>query len=249
MSIKTISLTLVLCLSTVLCYAQLPYGEIAPDVKYHVSGQRQPSRISNDDVLFTILAFEEDSETRGELPLWYTDQSIQPYFQNYNPDYGRTLMVVTSMKNRKGIERKLGVKSYPEYILVGPDRRILTRSNKFEDIIKYVTTNLSSYAETDWAAYLLKAKDLFESGQTFAAQRIVSDCLHHARWEDSFPPEVHKAIPMIVASMDHGDTFDEEYMFFVAEIKHRYNQGILSDEDVAPFKNQFSMIHMAGDKD
>ena len=246
---RSIIFSLILFLTAAVGYAQVPYGEIVPDVKYHVGGQSKPSRLSNDDVLFTILAFEDDREPGGELPLWYTDQSIQPYFQNYNPDYGRTLMVVTSMKNRKVVERKLGVKSYPEYILVGPDRRVLTRSGRFEDIIKYVTTNLSAYAQTDWAAYLLKAKDLFESGQEFAAQRIVSDCLNHARWVDDFPLEVHKVIPKIVASMEHGNTFDEEYMFFVAEIKHRYNQGILSEEDVAPFKNQFSMIHMMGDKD
>lgn len=198
-------MSLILCLCAALGYAQVPYGEIVPDVRYQVGGQRKPSRLSNDDVLFTVLAFEDDSEPGRELPIWYTDQSIQPYFQNYNPDYGRTLMVVT--------------------------------------------TNLSEYAQTDWAAYILKAKDLFDSGQIFAAQRIVSDCLTHARWVDSFPPEVHKAIPQIVASIEHGETFDERYMFYVAEIKHRYNMGILSEEDVAPFKNLFSMIHMMGDKD
>ena len=246
---RLLSILTILSLSAALGYAQVPYGEVAPDVKYPVSGQRKLSRLSNDDVLFTILAFENEAERGSALPVWYTDQSIQPYFQNYNPDYGRTLMIVTSMKNRKGVERKLGVSSYPEYILVGPDRRVLTRSKQFEDIIKYVTTNLSEYAQTDWAAYILKAKDLFDSGQIFAAQRIVSDCLNRARWVDSFPPEVHKAIPLIVASMEHGDTFDERYMFYVAEIKHRYNLGILSEEDVAPFKNQFSMIHMMGDKD
>ena len=202
---RLLSILTILCLSAALGYAQVPYGEVAPDVKYPVSGQRKLSRLSNDDVLFTILAFENEAERGSALPVWYTDQSIQPYFQNYNPDYGRTLMIVT--------------------------------------------TNLSEYAQTDWAAYILKAKDLFDSGQIFAAQRIVSDCLNHARWVDSFPPEVHKAIPQIVASMEHGDTFDERYMFYVAEIKHRYNLGILSEEDVAPFKNQFSMIHMMGDKD
>jgi hypothetical protein len=39
------------------------------------------------------------------------------------------------------------------------------------------------------------------------------------------------------------------YMSFVAEIKHKYNLGILSEEDVAPFRNEFSVIHMMGDKD
>ena len=202
---RLLSILTILSLSAALGYAQVPYGEVAPDVKYPVSGQRKLSRLSNDDVLFTILAFENEAERGSALQVWYTDQSIQPYFQNYNPDYGRTLMIVT--------------------------------------------TNLSEYAQTDWAAYILKAKDLFDSGQIFAAQRIVSDCLNHARWEDDFPLEVHKVIPKIVASMEHGDTFDERYMFYVAEIKHRYNLGILSEEDVAPFKNQFSMIHMMGDKD
>ena len=228
-----------------LCEAQVPYRETVPDIRYHVSGERRLSRLSDDDALFTILAFEDEDAAKGTLPVWYTDDAIKPYFQNYNPDYGRTLLVVSSMKNRKSIERKLGVSSYPEYVLVGADRRILTRSGRVEDIIEYVTTNLSSYAETDWVSYLVKAKNLFESGQAFAARRIVSDCLRHVRWDESFPPEVHKTIPRIVATMKD----DEMYMSFVAEIKHKYNLGILSEEDVAPFRNEFSVIHMMGDKD
>ena len=42
---------------------------------------------------------------------------------------------------------------------------------------------------------------------------------------------------------------DDYYMDFVGEIKHRYNQGILSEEDVSPFKKEFSRIHMMGDKE
>ena len=235
----------VLFLCPALCKAQVPYREIVPDVRYSVAGQAKPSSLSNDDTLFTILAFEDEEARGNTLPFWITDKDIQPYFQNYNPDYGRTLMVITRMKNKKGVERKLGVSSYPEYILVGPDRRILTRSHKGEDITEYVTTHLSEYAKTDWEAYLLRAGKLFESGQVFAAQRIVADCLRHIRWDEGFPPEVHKTIPRIVATMKE----DEMYMDFVGEIKHKFNQGILSEEDVAPFKNEFSRIHMMGDQE
>ena len=226
--------------------AQVPYQETVPDIRYPVGGHKKLSRLSNDDGLFTILAFEDDALVTWETDrIWYTDKDIQPYFQNYNPDYGRTLFIVSKMKNKKRIERKLGVSSYPEFILVGPDLRILTSSHNAEDIIKYVSTNLSYFAETDWEEYIIKAKDLFESGQEFAAQRIVSDCLRHGRWSMDFSPEAHKAIPRIVASMEHNDM----YSFYVAEIKHRYNLGILSEEDVAPFKNEFPRIHMMGDKD
>lgn len=232
-----------LFLCTTLCRAQVPYRETVPDVRFSVPGQTRPSSLSNDDVLFTILAFEDDEAPTYPLPIWYTDEAIAPYFQNYNPDYGRTLFVVSGMKNKKSIARKLGVSAYPEYILVGPDRRILTRSKRAEDIVAYVTTYLSEYKETDWEACLLRAKDLFESGQEFAARRIVSDCLRHTRWDEHFPREVHKAIPRIVATMKG----DEMYMDYVGEIKHKYNQGILSEEDVAPFRNEFSRIHIMGD--
>lgn len=223
-------------LCVALCEAQVPYRQIVPDIKYNVSGERRLSRLSNDDALFTILVFEDENAPKEKLPVWYTDDSIKPYFQNYNPDYGRTLFVVSSMKNKKSIERKLGITSYPEYVLVGGDRRILTRSSRAEDIIVYVTTNLSEYAFTDWAAYLSRAKQLFDSGQVFAAQWIVSACLRHVRWDESFPREVHKVIPRIVATMKDDDL----YRFFVSEIKYKYYQGILSEEDVAPFKNEFS---------
>lgn len=41
---------------------------------------------------------------------------------------------------------------------------------------------------------------------------------------------------------------DDMYMSFVAEIKHKYNLGILSETDVYPFKKEFSIIHIMGDK-
>ena len=242
---RIIPIVFALFLCPALCDAQVPYLETVPDIRYSVGGERKVSRLSNDDALFTILAFEDEEISRNTLPLWYTDETIKPYFQNYNPDYGRTLFVVSSMKNRKSVERKLGITSYPEYILVGADRRILTRSDRAEDIVKYVTTNLSAYEKTDWAAYILSAKDLFDAGQVFAARRIVSDCLRHIRWDENFSPEVHKAIPRIVATMKG----DDMYMSFVGEIKQKYNLGILSEEDVAPFKNEFTMIHIMGDKD
>ena len=242
---RVFSLLLALFLCSTLCDAQVPYRERVPDIKYLVCGERKLSRLSNDDVLFTILAFEDENVPRDTLPIWYIDDAIKPYFQNYNPDYGRTLVIVSKMKNKKSIERKLGVSSYPEYILIGADRRILTRSNRAEDIITYVTTNLSAYAETDWETYLLRAKDLFESGQIFAAQRIVSVCLRHIRWNENFSQEAHKAISRIVATMKG----DDMYMSFVGEIKYKYNLGILSAEDVAPYRNEFSTIHIMGDKD
>ena len=242
---RLLPIVLAFFLGLALCEAQVPYRETVPDVRYSVAGEKKPSRLSDDDALFTILAFEDEDALGNTLPIWYTDEAIKPYFQNYNPDYGRTLFVVSSMKNKKSVERKLGITSYPEYILVGADRRILTRSDRAEDIVKYVTTNLSAYEKTDWAAYLLRAKDLFDAGQVFAAQRIVSDCLRHIRWDENFSPEVHKAIPRIVATMKG----DDMYMSFVGEIKQKYNLGILSEEDVAPFKNEFTMIHIVGDKD
>ena len=240
---NTLSITLTLFLCPSLCEAQVPYRETVPDVRYSVAGETKLSRLSNDDVLFTILAFEDEDARGNTLPFWITDKDIQPYFQNYNPDYGRTLFVLTRMKNKKSVERKLGVTSYPEYILVGPDRRILTRSHKGEDITEYVTTHLSAYAETDWEAYIIRAGQLFESGQLFAAQRIISDCLRRIRWDENFSPEVHRVIPRIIATMKGGDM----YLDFVGDIKHKYNLGILSDEDVAPFKNEFSRIHLSSD--
>ena len=149
------------------------------------------------------------------------------------------------MKGQAGIERKLGVKSYPDIVLVDPNNRIIARSSKATDIIDYIINNLSMFAVTDWNAYILRASELYETGQIKSAQRIVSDCLRHGRWYEDFSSEAHKAIPKVVSSMKH----DEMYMYFVGEVKHRYNQGVLSEDDVAPFKNEFSRIHMMGDKD
>jgi hypothetical protein len=233
--------------------AQVPYGERVPDIRYHVSGQRKLSRLSNDDVLYTILYFGYDNTpVNGQsgldanpeyFALTFSDL-LKPYYNNFNPDYGRTLMVVSKMKGQAGIERKLGVTSYPDIVLVDPNGRIIARSSKAADIIDYIIKSLSYFAVTDWNSYILRAAELYETGQIESAQRIVSDCLRHGRWSADLSPEAHKAIPMIVASMKQ----DDMYMDFVGEIKHRYNQGVLSEEDVAPFKNEFSRIHMMGDK-
>ena len=41
---------------------------------------------------------------------------------------------------------------------------------------------------------------------------------------------------------------NDEYSFYVGEIKSRYNRGILSEEDVSPFRKEFSRMHVMGDK-
>ncbi len=234
--------------------AQVPFGERIPDIRYKVCGQRKLSRLSNDDVLYTILYFGYNNESvdgqsgldaNPEYFALTLSDSLKPYFNNFNPDYGRALMMVSEMKGQAGIERKLGVKSYPDIVLVDPNNRIIARSSKATDIIDYIINNLSMFAVTDWNAYILRASELYETGQIKSAQRIVSDCLRHGRWYEDFSSEAHKAIPKVVSSMKH----DEMYMYFVGEVKHRYNQGVLSEDDVAPFKNEFSRIHMMGDKD
>ena len=126
---SSLSVFICIALFSAFCGAQVPYRETVPDIKYSVSGERKLSRLSNDDALFTILVFEDANSPKETLPVWYTDESIKPYFQNYNPDYGRTLFVVSSMKNKKSIEKRLGITSYPEFVLVGGDRRILTRAS------------------------------------------------------------------------------------------------------------------------
>ncbi len=227
-------------------------GERAPDIKYPVSGQRKLSRLSNDDVLYTILYFgfnsepvdgQSDLDANPEYFVLTFSDSLKPYFNNFNPDYGRALMIVSKMKGQAGIERKMGVSYYPDIVLVDPNNRVIARSAKATDIIDYITNNLSMFAVTDWNAYILRASELFENGQVKSAQRIVSDCLRRGRWSKDFTPEAHKAISRVVASMKH----DDYYLDFVGEIKHRYNQGILSEEDVAPFNKEFSRIHMMGD--
>lgn len=217
-------------------------GNPIPDVRYHVSGQKKDSHLSSDGVLFSVLVFEDESESSSLF--WATNNALTP-FCGVNPEYGRTLVVISHPKNKKRLEKQLGVSSYPEYFLIGPDRFILTRSNKAEDIVDYIITNLSAFTKTDWEAYLLRAKDLFDSGQVFAAKRIVSVCICQFGWEDTFSPAAHKVIPRIVASMKG----DEWYMDFVGQIKIKYNMGLLTDEDVAPFKEEFSRIHATGDKD
>lgn len=253
---KKHSLLIVLfLLCTTAGYAQESYGKTVPDIKYPVSGQRRPSSLSNDNVLYTILYFGYVNEPKdGQsgldanpeyFALTFSD-TLNPYFNNFNPDYGRALMIVSTMKNQKRIEKKLNVISYPDIILVDPNRRIIARSNKASDIIDYITTNLSMFAATDWNEYILRALRLYETGQVANAQRIVEDCLRHARWSEDFSTEAHKAIPLIVASMSRDN---EMYSSYVGEIKHRYNIGILSEQDVAPFKNDFKRIHLSSDKE
>ena len=251
---KSLILSMLLFLLPIAGNAQVPFGERIPDIRYKVCGQRKLSRLSNDDVLYTILYFGYNNESvdgqsgldaNPEYFALTLSDSLKPYFNNFNPDYGRALMMVSEMKGQAGIERKLGVKSYPDIVLVDPNNRIIARSSKATDIIDYIINNLSMFAVTDWNAYILRASELYETGQIKSAQRIVSDCLQHGRWNEDFSSEAHKAIPKVVSSMKH----DEMYMYFVGEVKHRYNQGVLSEDDVAPFKNEFSRIHMMGDKD
>ena len=181
--------------------AQVAYGDIAPDIRYPVCGQRHCSRLSNDDVLYTILYFGyNDTPSNGQTPLDANPEyfllsfsnALAPFFQNYNPDYGRALMIVSSMKNQKRIERKLNITTYPTILLIDPNRRIIARSNRAEPIIEYITNNLSMFASTDWNEYILRAKALFDSGQIHAAQRIVMDCIRHGRWYNEFTVEAHK---------------------------------------------------------
>ena len=251
---KSLILSMLLFLLPIAGNTQVPFGERIPDIRYKVCGQRKLSRLSNDDVLYTILYFGYNNESvdgqsgldaNPEYFALTLSDSLKPYFNNFNPDYGRALMMVSEMKGQAGIERKLGVKSYPDIVLVDPNNRIIARSSKATDIIDYIINNLSMFAVTDWNAYILRASELYETGQIKSAQRIVSDCLRHGRWYEDFSSEAHKAIPKVVSSMKH----DEMYMYFVGEVKHRYNQGVLSEDDVAPFKNEFSRIHMMGDKD
>ena len=251
---KLSTLLVILFLLPIVGNAQVPVGERVPDIRYPVGGQRKLSRLSNDDVLYTILYFGYNTapvdrqsvlDANPEYFALTFSDSLKPYFNNFNPDYGRALMIVSEMKGQVGIERKMGVSSYPDIVLVDPNNRVIARSAKATDIIDYITNNLSMFAVTDWNAYILRASELYETGQVKSAQRIVSDCLRHGRWYKDFSPEAHKAIPRIVASMKH----DDYYMDFVGEIKRRYNQGILSEEDVSPFKKEFSRIHMMGDKE
>ena len=230
---------LLLCVTV--CFAQK--SEIVPDIKYHTHhihglGINKWQKLSEARVLYTILYFGSDANP--EYSALESSGSLKPYYNNYNPDYGFSLMLLSSMKNQKRIEKQLGVSSYPDIVLLDPKRRIIARSNKASDIIEYITTHLSMFSTTDWNMFILTAQRMYESGQTEIAQNIVRDCLMLYKWDNDFSPEAHKAIPMIVASMKD----DEYYTSCVAEIKLRYQKGILSKEDIAPFEYLFPSVHL-----
>ena len=229
---------LLLCVTV--CFAQK--SEIVPDIKYHTChnhgfGIKKWTKLSDTHVLYTILYF--GFEGNPEYFALELSDSLKPYYNNYNPDYGFSLMLLSSMKNQKRIEKQLGVSSYPDIVLIDPKRRIIARSNKASDIIEYITTHLSMFSTTDWNMFILTAKRMYESGQAEIAQKIVRDCIMLYKWDNDFSPEAHKAIPMIVASMKE----DDYYTSCVAEIKLRYQKGILSKEDIAPFEYLFPSIH------
>ena len=95
---------------TITGVAQIPYQETVPDIMYPVCGQKKLSKLSNDDGLFTILAFEDEAAVSWETDrIWYTNKEIQPFFQNYNPDYGRTLFIVSKMRGKKRLEKDLAL--------------------------------------------------------------------------------------------------------------------------------------------
>ncbi len=230
---------LLLCVTV--CFAQK--SESVPDIKYHTHhihglGINKWQKLSEAHVLYTILYFGSDANP--EYSALESSDSLKPYYNNYNPDYGFSLMLLSSMKNQKRTEKQLGVSSYPDIVLLDPKRRIIARSNKASDIIEYITTHLSMFSTTDWNMYILTAKKMYESGQTAIAQNIVRDCLMLYKWDNDFSPEAHKAIPMIVASMKD----DEYYTSCVAEIKLRYQKGILSKEDIAPFEYLFPSVNL-----
>ena len=238
-------------LCVIVCYAQK--NNIVPDIKYHTHhihgfGINKWFKLSDAHVLYTILYFGFDDnpkdgasikEANSEYFALELSDSLKPYYNNYNPDYGYSLMLLSSMKNQKRIEKQLGVSSYPDIVLIDPKRRIIARSNKASDIIEYITTHLSMFSTTDWNMFILTAKRMYESGQAEIAQNIVRDCIMLYKWDNDFSPEAHKAIPMIVASMKD----DDYYTSCVAEIKLRYQKGILSKEDIAPFEYLFPSIH------
>lgn len=204
----------ILLLLPIVSNAQVPVGERVSDIRYPVSGQKKFSPLSNDDVLCAILYFGYNTapvdrqsvlDANPEYFALTFSDSLKPYFNNFNPDYGRALMIVSKMKVQVWIERKMGVSSYPDIVLVDSNNRVIVRSAKATDIIDYITNNLLMFAVTDWNAYILRASELYETGQVKSAQRIMPDCLRHGRWYKDFSPEAHKAIPRIVASMKHDD--------------------------------------------
>ena len=103
-------------------------------------------------------------------------------------------MMVSKMKGQAGIERKLGVTSYPDIVLVDPNNRIIARSSKATDIIDYIN-NLSMFAVTDWNAYHSEHRNCMKPGRSKAPRESCPDCLRHGRWNKDFSSEAHKAIP------------------------------------------------------
>lgn len=129
---KLSTLLMILFLLPIAGNAQVPVGERVPDIRYPVSGQRKLSRLSNDDVLYTILYFGFNSapgDGQSELDanpecfaLEFSD-ALKPYFNNFNPDYGRALMIVSKMKSQVGIERKMGGFILPGYRFGGSEQQ------------------------------------------------------------------------------------------------------------------------------
>ena len=104
---KLSTLLVILFLLPIVGNAQVPVGERVPDIRYPVSGQRKLSRLSNDDVLYTILYFGYNTapvdrqsvlDANPEYFALTFSDSLKPYFNNFNPDYGRALMIVSKMK-------------------------------------------------------------------------------------------------------------------------------------------------------
>lgn len=112
---KLSTLLVILLLLPIVSNAQVPVGERVSDIRYPVSGQRKLSPLSNDDVLYTILYFGYNTapvdrqsvlDANPEYFALTFSDSLKPYFNNFNPDYGRALMIVSKMKGQVGIERR-----------------------------------------------------------------------------------------------------------------------------------------------
>ena len=100
---KCLILSMLLFLLPIAVNAQVPFVERVPDIRYPVSGQRNPSRLSNDDVLYTILYFGYNNEpvdgqsgldAKSEYLALMFSGLLKPYCNNFNPEYGRALMMV-----------------------------------------------------------------------------------------------------------------------------------------------------------
>ena len=59
--------------------ARVPFGERVPDIRYPVSGQRKLSRLSNDDVLYTILYLDIITSLLMGSLVWMRIQSFSHY--------------------------------------------------------------------------------------------------------------------------------------------------------------------------